>query len=317
MSLNVKTLISIILIIGLASATIYFLARDKSTSNEVDRVKTSPLKAETSSNNPISRNIKAPPSKTEETAKTDSPGTNATATFRKLYGCYYALQERAAAKNRADCSFYEGKAGYEKAYAACMDRWLDEHSSASSAEKFLANCPSDQAIVVKDYYNATKTAAKAGDGDAQLCYLAAYFVDAQGKSEYTTADVQEYKSTAPDYVSQAFKRGDWRVVTLLATRFTSPPQTLLPLLDDIGQPQTIYKMNKLLRLGATGTYASSLDSIISDYIQPTGVAQDDTIPEQKVAEANKWAQETYNQYFTGNVPLTEPPAICAPSEGGK
>jgi len=294
------------------SGSLYFLARGGIPSSQQKQQEPVPASAHLDSRPSPVLHETTSAVKPAETSPIHSETVAHTA-FAKSYRCYYKSKELVLAKGHEDCSFYEGKAQYAKAYAECIERSPDEHNAAASAQSSMAGCPDDDAAVLSQYYNATKTAARAGDADAQLCFLGSYFVDAQGKSRYTDKDMQEYKSEAPEYVSQAFKRGDWRVVQLLATRFHSPPHSFVTLLDDIGQPETIYKMNKLLRLGATGDYAASLDSTMSDYTHPTGPGGS-PLPQQKVAELDNWAQETYTQYFAGQKPLTEAPAICRPAE---
>ena len=295
------------------SGSVYFLTRGVIPSNLKKQQAVVPANTHLDSKPSADRHETPSVAKPPQTSPRPSTDTGSHTAFAKSYRCYYKSQELAIARGRADCSFYEGKALFAKAYAECIERSPDEHNAAASAQSSMAGCPTDDSAVLGGYYNATKTAARAGDADAQLCFLNSYFADAQGKSQYTDKDVQEYKSEAPEYVSQAFRRGDWRIVQLLSARLNSPPHTLVTLLDDIGQPETIYKMNKLLRLGATGDYAASLESMMSGYTHPTGPGG---IPlsQQKVTELDNWAQETYTQYFAGQKPLTEPPAICRPKE---
>jgi len=81
-------------------------------------------------------------------------------------------------------------------------------------------------------------------------------------------DIEDYKADSANYIAAAFARRDWRIVSLLSTHFIDPPRGLVTLLDGIGQPETTYKMKKLLRLGATGDYAASLDEALSVYLRP-------------------------------------------------
>jgi len=63
---------------------------------------------------------------------------------------------------------------------------------------------------------------------------------------------------------------------------------LLGLIDD-GNPVTIYKMNRLARLGASGAYAALLDSIALD--------PDSPLPAQTVTEADTWAERCTKTIF--------------------
>jgi len=312
MNSNGKRLLAGVFTILILSVSAYFLARGTSSSHH-ERVDT-PRADTADSINPTPGPVETTGTKSAEISQVRSPETSAHTAFRKSYHCYYKLNEIAMHKKRADCSFFEGKPIYEKAYASCIDSSLNEQKAAAAARASMAGCPNDEGATLRDYYNATKAAARDGDADAQLCYLASYFEDAQGKSHYTDKDVEEYKVVAPEYVSQAFKRGDWRIVYLLSTRDTGATRSLLTLLDDIGQPETIYKMNKLLRLGATGDYAEFLDGTMRGYVHPDALAKGDALPEHKVVEADKWAEETYDEYFAGQNPLNEAPAICRPRD---
>src|SRR6185295_17864489 len=109
------------------------------------------------------------------------------------------------------------------------------------------------------YFEATKQAAHAGDADAQMCYLQADFGASNGEPVVTDAEVEEYGRLAPDYVDDALRRGDWRIVELMTKSSFHPGIEAIRQIPDIDKPETIYKMTKLLRLGASGSYAKSLD----------------------------------------------------------
>jgi hypothetical protein len=235
--------------------------------------------------------------------------------FRDLYRCYSNLKAVDAAKSRGDCSFYGGKPLFEKAYAECLARAQDEANAMHSAESSMQTCPANEGTLINDYYKATKDAARDGNVDAQYCYLFSYFQDSQDHSHYTQQDTEDYKADSAKYVADAFARGDWRIVSLLSTRFIDPPRSLVTLLDGIGQPETTYKMKKLLRLGATGDYAASLDEALGVYRRPAQNGSRDSLSKDTVAAADKWAQETYERHFQGQQPLTEEPrAVCRPTE---
>jgi len=227
--------------------------------------------------------------------------------FRKRQRCYDASGDVAVAKSLADCSFYNGKAEYERAYAQCQDTWLDAHNRMVAAEAVLAQC-GDQSDLLKDYFEATTAAAKQGDPDAQLCYLAG-IVDSERHPQYTDAEMEEYKALAPKYVAAAFKRGDWRIVSLLATRRFHPGMGPMTTLEGMGQPETIYKMHKLLRLGASGAYARYLDGVMDGMVHPD-LNPVLALPPNEVAAGSAWAQETYTQYFSGTPELTDTPRVC-------
>ena len=206
------------------------------------------------------------------TARTDGTDNS----FRELRECINAAHELARAKHLMDCSFYEGKPEYQKALADCMEGPMNAHNRKAAAETVLAHC--DVTDLGTRYFEATKEAAKHGDADAQLCYL-------QG-------------------------RGDWRIVQLLDKRHFHPDGNPASLIEGIGQRDTQYKMTKLLRLGATGKYARNLDSELHGFKHPD-LEPSAALPPEVTTEGDAWAQETYNNYFSGVPGLTERPVICA------
>jgi hypothetical protein len=227
------------------------------------------------------------------------------ASFHRFHRCYYASRALVDAKKSvAECKFFEGKPKFERAYASCLNNLGDAQDRMSAAEAATAECGHDS-DVRNNYYNATKVAAKDGDPDAQLCYLQSDFLDSDGKPNYTDAGVEEYKATAPQYMADALKRGDWRIVYLLTTQHFHPTSGYLNFLDSIGDPVTTYKMDKLLRLGSSGEYAGDLDALMDDLVHRPEL-------QGKVAEADAWALETYTQYFAGVPGITKPPAVCEP-----
>lgn len=70
----------------------------------------------------------------------------------------------------------------------------------------------------------------------------------------------------------------------------------------VGDPVTVYKMNRLLRLGATGDYAQMLDSYQSEYAAKL-------TPDQ-VSKADAWAQAFYDLHFKNSPMLTAEPKTC-------
>jgi hypothetical protein len=80
-------------------------------------------------------------------------------------------------------------------------------------------------------------------------------------------------------------------------------------IPDIGKPETIYKMRKLLRLGATGSYAKSLQTDLDGMIHPDLVPEA-ALPADVVKRGNAWAQQTFNEYFSGVAGPTDRPTVC-------
>jgi len=242
-------------------------------------------------------------------------GDNSASSFRELRQCVYASRELAAAKDLANCKFYEGKPQYEGAYARCLNGWMNAKNRIAAAESAVSGC--NLTDIESRYFEATKEAAKKGHADAQLCYLQGAFGRSDGTSLFTDADIEEYKKVAPGYVDQAFKHGDWRIVHLYSRFSGYPGMGPVALLDKIGQSETRYKMTKLLRLGAaSGSYAKGLDAELNDMTHPDLIPEA-ALPEDTVREGDAWAEQTYTNYFSRFPPgLTEAPVVCRPERGG-
>jgi hypothetical protein len=239
--------------------------------------------------------------------RTDRSGDS----FRELSQCIYASRELVAAKQLVDCRFYEGKPQYQAALAECLNGPMDARNRITVAERALSRC--NQTDLGQRYFAATKAAAKNGNVDAQLCYLQGEFFRPEGVEIFTAMEIEEYKEVAPAYVDAALKRGDWRIVHLLNTRHFHPGMGPLHLLDKIGQRDTQYKMTKLLRLGASGSYAKFMDSRLQGMMHPDLIPSA-ALPPEVVREGDAWAQQTYADYFAGVPGLTEAPVICRPEQ---
>ena len=159
----------------------------------------------------------------------------------------------------------------------------------------------------RSYYNATKAAAKNGDVDARLCYIQSAFSDSEGNMQYSNEDVAQFKSDAPGYVADAIARGDWRIVYFLSLRL-SPVFGLAPYIDGASSLETTYRMKSLLLLGADDNYGSTV-KILRDSI-PLGAPAGQELTPAKLASADEWAKNTYQQYFAGTARLTESPPVC-------
>ena len=198
-------------------------------------------------------------------------------------------------------------------YAQCLNGWMNVPNRKAAAEAALkdAGC-GDMSDVRTRYFEATKQAARAGDADAQMCYLQGEFGTAGGQPLFTAAEVEGYARIAPQYVDAALRRGDWRIVDLMTKASFHPGVEPIRQIPDIGKPETIYKMTKLLRLGANGFYAKSLDSDLDGMIHPDLVPEA-ALPADVVKRGDAWAQQTFNESFAGVTGLAEAPTVCMPS----
>jgi hypothetical protein len=198
--------------------------------------------------------------------ETPSPTTvavtsnHAGAAFHTLQLCAAASRELAVTNHLSDCKPYEGRPEFQELYSQCLNGWMNVPNRKAAAEAALkgSGC-GETSDMERRLFEATKEAAQAGDADAQMCYLQANFVADTGESLFTDADVEEYRRVAPQYVEAALRRGDWRIVELMTKRSFHPGAGPVTQLPDIGEKETIYKMTRLLRLGASGFYAKRLD----------------------------------------------------------
>ena len=213
----------------------------------------------------------------------------------------------------SDCKRYEGIQQFEQLYAQCMNGWMNVPNRKVAAQAALSDC-GDTTEVVARYFEATKQAAKAGDADAQMCYLQAEFGALSREWPPTDPNVAEYRQVAPVYVEAAFRRGDWRVVKLMSKSSFHPGSGPITQLKGIGDRETVYRMIKLLRLGATGAYARDLDADLNGMIHPDLVPEA-ALPADVVRKSDAWATETFNESFSGSPGLTERPTVCNPPPG--
>ncbi len=254
----------------------------------------------------------APTQPPEHAPVAAAPGEPSDGSFRNLRQCVYASRELITAKQIADCSGYEGKPQFSEALAECLNGRMNARNRIEAAEAVLSHC--DQTDLGRRYFEATKQAAKRGNADAQLCYLEGDFFSPEGTLIFTDEEIEQYKKDALAYVDAALKRGDWRIVHLLNTRQFHPGSGPLRVLENIGQPQTRYKMTKLLRLGASGEYAKALDSDLRGMTHPD-LNPAAALPPEIVRAGDAWAEETYTKHFAGVPGLTEASVVCRPERG--
>jgi hypothetical protein len=183
-------------------------------------------------------------------------------------------------------------------------------AQVSKERESMRDCGKDTDIVNEYYSNATR-AAKSGDSDAQLCYVESMFGSGiggrAGRRAYSDSEIAEYESNAPNYIQEGFLRGDWRVAALLS----QTPSRANGLLGTIfqGDTLTLYEMNRLLRLGAVGGYAQTLDNDVQLNLLAPDRAIDPLSPDQ-IQVANDWAQEIYARYFQNSPKISQSPSVC-------
>jgi hypothetical protein len=250
----------------------------------------------------------------EPQAKPTRNGTvsndEAKALFRKTQNCYFHHNQIALLSNQTDCKAIEGKRGLEKQYGECLNNVATAQQRISTIRAAMTECGADKQIA-RYYFNATKAAAKTGDVDAQVCYIQSAFSDSEGNMQYSTEDVAQFKSDAPGYIADAIARGDWRIVYFLSLKRLSPAFGLAAYIDGAGSLETAYRMNSLLLLGADDDYRSTV-KVLLDSIPQSGAPAGQELSPEKLASAQEWAKNTYDQHFSATERLTRSPIVCGP-----
>ncbi len=113
-------------------------------------------------------------------------------------------------------------------------------------------------------------------------------------------EVEEYRTNVAKYVVAGLHRGDWSIVELMATRSADLPGMMVNL--PIGNPFEVFRFNRLLRLGATGRYATLLDDL-------AGNVQGE-LSKEEAAQAQAWAQHEFETYFSNSPQLERRPVAC-------
>lgn len=175
---------------------------------------------------------------------------------------------------------------------------VPEESRAINAALSNSDCATDPFRLQEDLTRATASAARAGDADAQLCFIdGGYFPTEK-------SDIEAYGAEAASYVNARMAAGDWRVVETLAT----PPDSLshrgesLAGKVNIGSPFTAYRATRLLQYGAEGSYSQLLDLNAKTLRRSLTPAQ--------VANADEWAKDEFKRHFSESGKLDKAPATC-------
>ncbi|QWT22124.1 hypothetical protein KPL74_08965 [Bacillus sp. NP157] len=190
---------------------------------------------------------------------------------------------------------------YPEAQAKCRARVESFPARIAASQQSLGSCAGmTQQEAEAAFYEQTVAAARAGDVDAQLCYVQSNFHLGR---PFSKAEEVAYRDEAAAYADAALKRGDWRIVAVLMTSQSvlAHSEGLLATLTN-ADPVQIYRMNRLARLGATGDYAKVLDAVAVDPQRP--------LPLKVEADANAWAQSTFNAYFQDSPVMSERPQPC-------
>ena len=175
----------------------------------------------------------------------------------------------------------------------------------------IAGCD-DLKGALRQLYEATTAAAKAGDVDAQMCYLMQGAGDRESGFMLSEADIAEYQSLGPQYVESAFKRGDWRVIELLGFHVVDWAG-LFTNLEQWKDSSREYKAHQLLLLGAGDGDTLNTDDWLA-VLHMTESKDNWRLSVQEMQESDVWAQETYDKYFISQPRLLKEPRVCTAND---
>lgn len=209
---------------------------------------------------------------------------------RTMVACRAALVKKSHLK-RVSCD--------TSSHTTVGERQMCEHQTALIAKQLeglaseTAQCP-ETLLDPSAYYEAMRKAAVGGDVDAQRCFIQGYF-NADGP-KISTKEWNEYPELARQFIDAAFERGDWTVVLWLARVRLNINDSLLMTAYPFGgqNPDTLYRMNFLLQLGAGDHTAPGNAQGIVDRLRSGSVLQADRIQQDE-----KWARSMYTQHFVG------------------
>jgi len=158
----------------------------------------------------------------------------------------------------------------------------------------IAQCPKTL-LDPSTYYESMRKAALAGDVDAQHCFIQGYF-SGPDEARISTKEWNEYPELARQFIGSAFERGDWAVVLWLGKVRGSISDSLLSTAYPIGlqNPDTVYRMNFLVQLGASDHAAPGDAQGIADRLRSGSYLSADQIQQDE-----KWARNMYAQHFVG------------------
>jgi hypothetical protein len=171
----------------------------------------------------------------------------------------------------------------------------------------------DMKGALRQEYEATTAAAKAGDFDAQMCYLMQGYGDRESGFRLTDAEIAEYQSLGAQYVDAAFKRGDWRIVELLGYHVVDWAGLFINL-EQFRDSLREYKAHQLLLLGAGDVDPQDTDHWLAALRMPE--SKDNwKLSAQEIQDSDAWAQETYDKYFVSQPRLLKEPKVCTAQDG--
>lgn len=208
--------------------------------------------------------------------------------------CHYALlgKQHFQKSVEDDCSGIPE--GDDVGMQICRRSLVSDHAYLHELTARAADCPESLARA-SDYYEALRATALAGDVNSQECFLNGRFGNRDSGNFITQEQLDDYLPLARRFVQDAIARGDWGVIHRLAeTPQDMPGYGLLVMAYPFGSghPDTLYKMNYLLTLGARdGTESERATNLVNSY------RNNGELPGEQIRAAEEWARETYDRHF--------------------
>jgi hypothetical protein len=203
---------------------------------------------------------------------------------------------------QADNDICESQAGQAEAYSKCKAATEAARPRLTHDLQQQKSCSADPEVLGKQYKAAVTDAARAGDPNAQVCFV-------YGNFKLDDGEAPSYRKEASGYLAGAIARGDWRAVQLLSTPSESVAHGgagAMATLPVIGAPFTVYRANKLLSLGASSKpYQAMLQSSADEAARSLTPAQ--------IENADTWAHQTFERHFKDSPQLAAAPVPCTPS----
>jgi hypothetical protein len=207
--------------------------------------------------------------------------------------CHHALLGKKSIQESLedDCNGIEE--GDDVGMQLCRQALVSDHAYLHELTARAADCPESLARAA-DYYEALRAAALAGDINAQACFLNGEFGDRHTENVISQEQLDDFLPLARGFVQDAIERGDWGIVHRLAERPEDMEGYGLLVMAypfGPGYPDTLYKMNYLLTLGARDGKDSEATNLVNSY------RKNGELSAEQIRVAEKWARETYDRYF--------------------
>jgi hypothetical protein len=197
-------------------------------------------------------------------------------------------------------------------YAECLNKAGGEEEVIGKLQDQLKTCSADD-LTPAGLFAATRAAAEQGDEYAQICFIRGRFRDWGRRNQplLPQSDVDAYLTFAPQLIEQGLARGDWRIVAMFSrASFLLAPGDLLTRTDyGVGTPQTVYKMTRLLQLGANQSLAANLQQSLNQMAHPDGDVNP-ALTAEEAAASDQWAQAMYAAHFASSPRFDEMPVGC-------